>query len=234
MSNSRLIRVAALGATLVLLGASAQAAPLFDFRSAGAAFAPTRDTLGYAFTVSASTTVDGIGMLDFGGDGLDSAHQVALWDNSNPAVKLRSEILNPGTPTAGSDPSISGLGSYIYVDIAALVLNPGTTYVLGASFLPANANKDAAVIGATGIVSDSGVATLTQGRLGPATGIDAVFPGLVRGSADRYFGPNLRIAMVTVSEPLTLALLAAGMVGIGLGLRNSASRTRLRVDALAA
>ena len=68
-------------------------------------------------------------------------------------------------------------------------------------------------------------------------GVDAVFPFLPT-TPDRYFGPALRIAVATVPEPLTLTLLIIGMAGIGLGLRNSASKrqpqSRLPADRLPA
>jgi hypothetical protein len=227
---------AALASAALLVSASAPAAPLFDFDSAGSSFAPARDTLGYAFTVSADLTVDGIGLFDFGGDGLESAHEVALWRSSDPKTPLVSAILNSGTSTAGSDVSKSGLGSFIYKNIVALVLSPGN-YVLGASFLSEIANKDAVAIEVAGITPNSADAAYVRGRLGPATGANAIFPIELKDS-DRYFGPALRIAVAAVPEPLTLTLLIVGMAGIGLGLRNNASRTRpqsrRRMDALPA
>ena len=234
MYRWKLARAALLGVALCTTGAAAQATPLFDFTSNTASFKFTSDTLGYAFTVSSNITVDGIGMLDFGNDGLGSNHEFALWDNSDPGTKLRWKQMPPSTTTS-SDPSISGLGSYVYVDIAPLILSPGITYVLGASFLPANASKDDVAYEVAGITSHSGIATFVEGRLGRATGINAVFPGQVRGNMDRYFGPNLRIA-TAIPEPLTLALLVVGLAGIGLARRNGAPRMQpqscRRVDAL--
>lgn len=221
----------ALASAALLLSASAQAAPLFDFETADDSFfAPVRDTLGYAFTVSADITVDGIGMFDFGSDGLDSAHEVALWSSSNTSSTLLvSAILNPGTSTAGSDVSISGFGSFIYEDIVALVLGPGS-YVLGASFLPANANKDAVAVSVSSITPNSADAAYLEDRLGQSTGVNANFPDISMGT-DSFFGPALRIAVATIPpetipEPMTLTLLMVGMAGIGLGLRKNASRTR--------
>ena len=220
MKGSRLARVAVLAATAWLMGGSAQAAPIFDF-DGGGTFPPVRDTLGYAFRVTASVTTDGLGMFDSGAPGLQSAHEVALWNASNPATPLVSSILNPGTSTAGSDASMSGLGSFIYVDIAPLTLRPGAVYVLGASFLPANANKDLVVAPATNLTPAADVAFI-EGRLGLATGVNVQYPS-TSIQDPLFFGPMLRIPdggpPAGIPEPMTLVLLVVGMVGIGLGLR---------------
>ena len=95
-------------------------------------------------------------------------------------VRPWSRLLNSGTSTAGSDVSDSGLGSYIYEDIVARVLGPGS-YVLGVSFLSENASKDAVAIKVVNITSSSANATFDERRLGPATGANAVFPAEIRG-----------------------------------------------------
>ena len=135
---------AALASAALFLSASAQAAPVFDFLTESGSFVPVEMTLGYTFEVGpGGISVDGIGIFDFGSDGLASAHEVALWD-INQILVIAPEILNPGLPPSNSDMSVSGIGSYIYVDIGAILLGPGE-YVLGVSYLPASGNKDVAV-----------------------------------------------------------------------------------------
>ena len=208
----RALFTAALASAALSLSTSAQAAPLFDFLSESGSFVPVEITLGYTFEVGpGGISVDGIGIFDFGSDGLASAHEVALWDIDQILV-IAPEILNPGLPPSNSDMSDSGVGSYIYVDIAALLLGPGE-YVLGVSYLPASGNKDVAVnMPDLPIVLNAGNVKYGGGVFGGATGVNVMFPGF-SGGANNYFGPALRIS-ATIPEPLTLALLTIGMAGM--------------------
>ena len=208
---------AALASAALFLSASAQAAPVFDFLTESGSFVPVEMTLGYTFEVGpGGISVDGIGIFDFGSDGLASAHEVALWD-INQILVIAPEILNPGLPPSNSDMSVSGIGSYIYVDIGAILLGPGE-YVLGVSYLPASGNKDVAVnMPDLPILLNAGNVTYGGGVFGAATGVNVMFPGF-SGGANNYFGPALRIS-ATIPEPLTLALLIIGMAGMACSWR---------------
>lgn len=221
MEYSRAARVAIFGAALCMTAGSVQAVPLFDFDKATAATQspdPRRDTYGYSFRVRTATTVDGLGFFDFGSDGISTggAHRVTLW---NPAMAiLDTAIINHGTSTAGADASASGLGRYIYADIAPRDLVPNVLYFLGASFNGGSTDPliDDSSAGAGLVVN--GAAAFDQGRFGMSTGNSAVFPGTPTG--DRFFfGPTLRVQTAAIPEPLTPALLLAGILGIGLRRR---------------
>ncbi len=239
MFDSRLTRAAVLGTALLWAGASAHALPLFDFESASDSpfFVPVGTTLGYSFHVSSDISIVGIGMFDFGADGLDSAHEVALW-SSDGTTRLAEGILNPassGAPGFTTEASQSTLGDYIFKDIA-LVLGQGT-YVLGVSYLPANGNKDVAIVFPNDpLVENSNDATFGMGRFPfPVTenGVIAEFPNL-NAPRERYFGPALRIATATIPEPLTLALLVTGLAAVGLGRRHDETRRQAPGAALPA
>jgi hypothetical protein len=208
---------------------SVQALPLFDFDKATAATQspdPRRDTYGYSFIVRAPTTVDGLGFFDFDSDGISTggAHRVTLWDST--MAILDTAIVNNGTSTTGADASASGLGRYIYAGIAERILAPGH-YTLGASF---NGGSTDPLIDDTfpllaGLVVN-GAAVFNQGAFGLSAGNNAVFPNIPTG--DRFFfGPTLRVKTAAIPEPLTPALLLAGILGIGLRRRFHGQATRI-------
>ena len=235
MHYLRLMVAAALSTAVLFSGTSARAAPLFDFLPATppdvtGTFIPEQLTLGYTFEVTGGgISVDGIGIFDFGSDGLASAHEVALWDMNKNFV-IAPLKLTPGPPPSNSEESVSHLGSYIYVDISPLPLGPGE-YRLGVSYLPSNGNKDVAVnMPPLPIRQNAGNVMYLEGVFGfGATGIQGInvtFPDMfadVPGREIDYFGPALRIS-ATIPEPQTLLLLIIGIVGIGGNLRQ---RSRL-------
>jgi hypothetical protein len=235
MTKSRLLSATLLGAAVLFSGSVAQADPLFDFSDpdeSGISDNFQDVTLGYTFSLSGPVTVDGIGLFDYGSDGLSSAHEVALWDSGMNLI-IAPVILNPGSPTAISELSASGLGSYIYEAITELVLGAGD-YVLGASYLPANGNKDPLDFMPDTISTNAAPdATFGAGVFGPSSGVNVMFPMLPAGG-ENYFGPQLRISSprppTTIPEPLSLALLVIGLVGT-LGMRRQSLRPE---DALAA
>jgi len=191
---------------------------MFDFLPSvsNVSFDPNGVTVGYKFEVTAgSVSVDGIGLLDMGLPGLNSAHEVALWDASSNII-INPEILNPGSSASNSDPSDSLLGSYIYKDIGPVVLGIGQ-YVLGVSYL-ANANQDLAVSAQlANVVTDPGLGNVVflGGVFGFGNGVNVAFPSYP-GGANNYFGPALRLTSnIVVAEPLTLTLVMAGIAGMG-------------------
>jgi len=230
MNYLRLMIAAVLGTAVLFSGTSVQAEPLFDFldpNESGISDDFSEVTLGYTFTVNEDVTVDGIGLFDYGSDGLSSAHQVALW-NMDGSFRIDPMILNPGLPPANSEVSISGLGSYIYVGLDQPLILEAGEYVLGASYLAANGNKDPVEFLPDSITENAPNVFFGAGVFGAADGVNVMFPD-IPGFGNNYFGPALRIS-ATIPEPLTLALLFIGIVGMAGNLRQ---RSRLG-DSIAA
>jgi hypothetical protein len=206
----------ALGTAVLFSGTSVHALPLFDFTSGSEEMpTPFSQTLGYSFKVTGEITVDGIGLFD--SDGLDSAHEVALWKEMavGPPLLL-VEVLFPAHSTGDrSDPSKSSQGNYIYMDIDLDPLGTGV-YVVGASYITGQGNKDEVINTVTNLLENAGNVGYITGRFMFGNGINVEFPMFTDPDND-YFGPALRI-QATIPEPQSVALLVLGILGIvGMG-----------------
>jgi hypothetical protein len=85
-------------------------------------------TLGWAFTLTSSITVDGLGVWDSGSNGLGRSIQAGLWTGTG-------TLLASTTVTDGSTPvaSASASGRWLFNNIPALKLDPGN-YLIGSIF----------------------------------------------------------------------------------------------------
>ena len=112
-------------AVCVVLGAatSASANPIaLDVTSDTTAFSVGGFTnVGWQFSVNAPITIDGLGLFDFGGDGLSLSHQVGLWDNSG-TLLAQTTVTNGSTPVA----SLSNAGDWLFESITPIILLSGT------------------------------------------------------------------------------------------------------------
>jgi hypothetical protein len=203
--------LAAVLTSLMLAGAPALAASSavlvqqsgMTFETAG------QFTLGFEFMVTQDLRVTALGVYDGGLPGLESAAQVSLWIDDLAGTLLASTSVAAGTAAPLID-------QFRQQAIAPVLLTPGVRYVVGA-YLPGGL--------ATSFNFDGGAqgsfdARLTQvmdrywSDFDPAgNGNDyPIDSGFQAGGA--YLGASFLLA--PVPEPAPAALLAAGVLALGL------------------
>jgi hypothetical protein len=83
-------------------------------------------TFGWSFIPSSPITVDALGVLDLGADGLTNPIEVGLWSDDGSALLVSALV-----PAGSTSPLISG---FRYQPVAPVALLGGQTYVLGSTF----------------------------------------------------------------------------------------------------
>ena len=114
------------------------ASPIFDFTGSsgvGSASAGRQGTVGWSFTLLTTMTVDGLGVWDENGDGIQDPQLVGLWSS---AGALLSSATVDGSSKA--TPSASSAGQWLFTAVTPLVLDPGD-YVLAALYTKSSASS---------------------------------------------------------------------------------------------
>ena len=111
-------------------GTASQAIESFSGGSTFASFygGTAADVVGFRFTMNSPQSVQSLGVWNgdaTGVGGLDSDHQVGIWDDSQ--TLIASVTVTPASPVTGD---------FRYEPIAPVMLNPGVTYTIGATYLP--------------------------------------------------------------------------------------------------
>jgi len=159
-------------------------------------------TLGYQFTITTTENVAALGLWDHSSDGLNGPHEVGLWNNSG--TLLASTTVSNASVVV---PSTFNEGRWMFEDITAISIGPGT-YYLGMQ-QPSSA-QDLYVAG-TVAVNVAG-ASKGNGSVGGLNSNALVFPNIFQAS-DAYFGPNFSTTSVAAPEPTSaLLLLGSGAV----------------------
>ena len=198
--------LAAVTLSLGWVGMAPAALLAVDFQSNPIAFGCQTTSLGcnlgYTFQVTQNVTVVSLGAFSssIGNVGLNTSHPVAIWDATHSAP-IASVNVDPLSSTAVA--SASGLGNFLFSDIAPLVLTPGTYTI--AAFYGATFNEaiysGSASITAPGIVMGLPMQGFAASLTEPTTQVNT--------SRFGYFGPSFQIG-ATVPEPTSAALLAIG------------------------
>ena len=204
-------------AMALLVGGQAKAGIILDFTGSSLTHPsqPGNETLGWEFTVTASTTVTALGIWNDSAIPVSQSHSVGLWSLPGGGLLASATVDSSGTPVA----SASGQGDWLFTSISPIVLAPGN-YVLGETYpTSADDNARSSVAGITtpaGITYDTGLFGLGGGLFMPNTSSSGE-PG--------YFGPNLETA---VPEPSSMILLGLFVGGIGFSALDAPAARRGR------
>ena len=146
-------------------------------------------TAGYDFTVGvAPIFVNALGLWDQNQDGFTNAHSIGLWDNAG-------NLVTAGAVAPGTVNPLSGEFRYATLPMPVM-LQAGTTYVLGATYVDADADRFIFNTGGDQATFDPAV---TPGNARGLAGF-LVFPSLDNG-AGSFVGPNAQFSFTTNSVP---------------------------------
>lgn len=199
-------------------GTSAQAATVGADFTGGTVFdvSPLFNNVGWSFQVMSPVAVDGLGIFDEGEEGLNSVHQVGLW-NSNGTLLRQATVSNASAVQASS----SALGRWLFEDIDLITLEAGS-YSIGAfySYGATDPNLDYVIGFATGLTTAPN--TLYISSLASEGGVFAE-PEEYGELIPSIFGPNFRVAAdpVELPEPASLALIGLALAAVAVARRRA-------------
>lgn len=204
----------------VFLGLAAHAARAVDvpaIRSTDGSSADWRNTIGanqsatagWAFRVGANAVqVQALGMYD-AANGMKDPHPIGLWNASG--TLLAQATLPAGTASLR-------IGSYRYVAITPVTLNPGQTYVIGAYFGPV-ADQCGSACGDVMLYRGDETydmrISFVQSRqtLSVAGAGTLAYPGVFAGIDEGFFGPNFLLSADLTPDPFAFAAQANAVPG---------------------
>lgn len=176
-----------------------QAALILDFTGGNANTFGGNATVGWEFTLNSPMLVDGLGFWDHSSDGLVNAHDVGIWNTSNTSLLVASTTVTNGSSTAVA--STSSTGRWLFNNISAITLSPGT-YVVGGTIIASDA--DSQRFNASALMLSG--ATFLQARNISSTGL--LYPTPASVFNDGVFGPNIRGTLVPEPNMALMVLVA--------------------------
>ncbi|HWZ32604.1 MAG TPA: DUF4082 domain-containing protein [Bryobacteraceae bacterium] len=166
--------------------------------------------LGYSFTANSAIQVVGLGLYDDNGtNGLNSAHDVGLWDS-------QGNLIASATVPAGLGGTL--ISNFMFASIAPLQLTAGQTYTVGAEYTVAQGDNWAADPTNFGVAPQI---TYISREYDTYSGT-LIEPTLVGSNSIGYFGGNIEFGSA-VPEPSSIAPLALALLALGYAWRRRAA-----------
>lgn len=219
--NRKTVFFLGLMAAILMVATSAFSAPIpaiGGFNSATTTTDTTSFSNGWDFTTDTPITVNSLGYLDAGANGLTGSHEVGVYDSSG--QPLRTAIVPSGT---------AGIldGCFRYVDLTTpITLQPGEIYTI-AAVSNGGSGADAYVADRPAAFTTGQGITVIANRTSPSTTV-LTYPTVSNTDADQgFFGPNFTFeapsqnGRAAIPEPSVAVLLLMGIFGSALYRRKS-------------
>ena len=210
----RAIKAVVLTLALLATPLPAVAATLgVDIEGQGSTFTNPPFTIGWAFDVTTPVRATALGLWDEGGNGLNAAHDVALWTGGGALLAQTSVPADLGADLKVA--SAVSAGQWLFETISPVTLDPGH-YVIGSV-----SDGDEFRSIQSSITLNPALANFDSGKF--EVGDTLQFPDLDEadfGVFDEFslFGPNLLVEPIPVTPvpvPAPLALVGLGLIGFG-------------------